>query len=79
MGCRIIVGHEQGSDREIAALFCSTSGTVFGPLFHEGEDQAEAFLSFLKASGVDDPRRLSVPKLMDFYGQFVRQPAATEA
>lgn len=42
---------------EIAALYCSTSGVAFGPLFHDGDDsagryhdadeRAEAFLRWL--------------------------------
>jgi hypothetical protein len=61
MGQRIIVGKEQGSDREVAVLFDSTSGWAFGPVIeeddqgHSAEDQLEAFLAWLEdaAGGTD--------------------------
>lgn len=67
MGVRIITGHEAGSTRELAVLFCSTDGRAFGPVFgvthtpgraRDALDTAEAFLRWCDARGIDDVRRL---------------------
>lgn len=57
MGCRIMVGTEQGTDREMAVLFDSVTGTAFGPTFGSVEE-AEAYVKWL-ASVAIDPRQLS--------------------
>jgi hypothetical protein len=63
MGCRIIVGREQGSDREVAVLFCSTTGIAFGPVFAEDslncndpENEAERFIKWLEGHPMKTPR-----------------------
>lgn len=55
MGCRIIVGTEQGSDITKAVLFDSVKGWAFGPTF-DSEEEAEAFIGFCQPV---DPRSLS--------------------
>lgn len=58
MGCRIFVGHECGSDREQAYLWCSTTERCFGPAF-ESEEDADAFLEWCER----DPRRYTEAEL----------------
>lgn len=64
MGQRIIIGHEQGSEHEVAVLFDSVTGWAFGPVFDErdgiaGEDRLEAFLDWLEgAAGTTDLRSM---------------------
>jgi len=55
MGVRIFVGHQDGDDREQAVLFCSTTDTVFGPFFEDGEE-AEMFLEWCEDACKGDPR-----------------------
>lgn len=66
MGCRILIGHEQGSTREVACLFDSVTETAFGPLFREvevsdvelaPEEVAEAFMEWLESH----PHEYGVP------------------
>lgn len=68
MGCRILIGHEQGDDRDKAVLFCSTSMWAFGPVF-ESEEQAERFLKWCPV----DPRKYTKGELMPRWAEFIRQ------
>jgi hypothetical protein len=38
MGTRTLVGHEAGSDKPLAVLFCSTTMIAFGRVIHGDED-----------------------------------------
>lgn len=71
MGCRILVGCEQGTERESAVLFCSTSGIAFGPLM-QSEEEAEAFIAYCGQHG-GDPRKFSSKELMDLWDQFFKE------
>ena len=57
MGVRIFVGRESGSSEldEQAVLFCSTTDTVFGPFFEDGEE-AEMFLEWCEDACKGDAR-----------------------
>ena len=66
MSCRILVGHEQGSTREIACFFSSNDDWAFGPVFMDGETEAEEFMEFL---GVD-PRGFTQEQLEARYVDF---------
>lgn len=76
MGCRIIVGHEAGSDHEIALLYCSTSGWAFGPVIgvdelgelrgQDAHDIAQAFCNFIPG----DPRSYRDAEIARFWDQF---------
>ena len=69
MGCRIIIGKQQSWDGEEAAvLFCSTTGTAFGPVMGS-EEEAQAFIEFCPG----DPRNYPVTELMNMYADFCRQ------
>lgn len=89
MGCRILIGHEAGCDREIACLFCSTTQVVFGPIFDgeydpsgdgDAHDEADSFLTWLEkhpsAIGRTDARVYSAPELSSRYDEFCKEVAA---
>lgn len=57
MGCRIMVGREDGTEREMAVMFDSVTGWAFGPTFHSGE-MAMAFARWVESAGTD-PRVLT--------------------
>lgn len=73
MGIRIIVGHEAGSKRACAVMFCSVDGRAFGPVFNataypdgserDPHDTIEAFCAWLAARGVSDARKVSADTL----------------
>ena len=65
MGVRIIESNRAMDN--YAVLYCSTSMWAFGPVFHEGYDEAQAFLDWL---GVD-PRGLSESELQEKYREFL--------
>ncbi|MDE2469448.1 MAG: hypothetical protein KGL35_12055 [Bradyrhizobium sp.] len=79
MGTKILVGREQGSSREIACLFCSSDDWVFGPVFMDGEEEAEEFLTFIAelpqedGRGPRDPRAFKAEELERLYTEFCRQ------
>jgi len=82
MGVRILYddGRRGGYSGSQAALYCSTSGVAFGPVFSEGDskdadERAEAFLRFLNG----DPRRLSDTELQLKYSEWLVQEAAQYA
>jgi hypothetical protein len=56
----------------VVALFDSTSGWAFGPVF-EDADQAEAFLKFAADCEERDVRLLANHELRSFYGAFLAQ------
>ena len=60
MGVRI-------SDPRHVCLYCSTSGTAFGPVFADSLE-AEEFLGWLPAG--DDPRDMRDDKLLSLYQQW---------
>ena len=68
MGCRILIGHEQGDDHDKAVLFCSTSMWAFGPVF-ESEEQAERFLKFCPV----DPRKYTNGELVMMWSEFLKE------
>jgi hypothetical protein len=73
MGCRIMHDREQN----IAALYCSTTDTAFGPLFNDGEhweadERAEAFLRWLRI----DPRKFDESHLQERYSAWLAQEDA---
>lgn len=57
MGCRIMVGNEEGTEREMAVMFDSVTGWAFGPTFSSGE-VCEAYMRWLASAGTD-PRELT--------------------
>lgn len=71
MGCRIIVGHEDGCDGERALLYCSTSEWAFGPVFYSADD-ARAFRAWCFAR-YGDPRTLDANRLEVVHGEWVRE------
>jgi hypothetical protein len=79
MGCRIMHDREQN----IAALYCSTTDTAFGPVFNDGEqweadERAEAFLRWMQRSCVKsgDPRALDDSELHTAYSTWLAQEDA---
>ena len=74
MGVRIIQGDGTG-DGDYAVLYCSTSGTAFGPLFRD-HDEAQAFLDWMGES--DDPRRYSSSELHEKFSEFREDAAQAE-
>lgn len=52
MGCRIIIGREQGTENEVAVLFDSVTMTAFGPVFRPAA-LAEVYLNWELSRGVD--------------------------
>ena len=73
MGVHIIEGHEPGSDRTMAVLFCSTSGIAFGPVFDDADD-ASRFLEWLDEiqKVPRDPRSLGNTELMAYYEHYLK-------
>lgn len=76
MGCRIILGHEEGSKRDVCVLFCSTMGLAFGPLIYDFESVhywlsahgvAEHFLKWLP----EDARTYQSDELTSRYAAFL--------
>lgn len=69
MGVRTIFDRSE----ELAALYCSTSGWAFGPIFHgpAADEQAQSFLDWLNC----DPRHLPDLLLRDakseWHGMYV--------
>lgn len=60
------------------ALFCSTSGVAFGPVF-DTEDEAERFLEWLGARDGRDPRLIREFELVELYQTFEsREPTDVE-
>jgi hypothetical protein len=78
MGCRIMVGREQGCEYgEMAVLFCSTTGVAFGPTFEDGDEhdageRAEAFCRWLQV----DARRFTEVELQGKYSEWLAQEPA---
>lgn len=71
MGVRILKGYG-----DMAALYCSTSGVAFGPVFsddddHTADERAEAFCRFLK----QDARSFSDSELQLKYSAWLVQEA----
>jgi hypothetical protein len=67
MGVRIIANDDD------AAIYCSTTGQAFGPIFHanaadDAETVAQAFLDWLAPM---DARRLTADELNDAYGAWL--------
>jgi len=82
MGVRILYDDGRRSDYSgsQAALYCSTSGVAFGPIFHNDKDKdaderADAFLRWLPT----DPRQFSDAELMAKYSEWLAQEAAQYA
>jgi hypothetical protein len=73
MSTRIITGDADG--RPGAAFFDSVTGLAFGHIFESGEE-AEAFLEYLTAQGVD-PRALDADVLTDRWLAWRARWAAT--
>lgn len=67
MGCRIL------SDRadENAALYCSTTGVAFGPIFSDEGDGAEAEAELFCKWVEVDPRRLTDSALQAKYSEWL--------
>ena len=73
MGCRILHDHDQ----DLAALYCSTTGVAFGPVFGDSDvdpfpdayERAEAFLRWLPM----DPRVLDDGTLQLKYSEWLAQ------
>jgi len=68
MGVRVLYDR---NDR-MAALYCSTTGKAFGPIFHDRDitdaiELAENFLQWLEK----DARKYSDSELMDEYNRFM--------
>ena len=77
MGVRILIGQEQGSSIDMACLFCSVTGTVFGPIIYgvkdlAAEDVAEQFLDW-HWKNYHDPRRASGYELEKRYMRFRKE------
>ncbi len=74
MGVRILVGLYDGT-KQAAALVCSTTGTVFGPLIEgeEPEERAEAFITFVREKLAVDPRQLCDKAMSDAWEWFERE------
>lgn len=68
MGCRIMVGSEEGSNNTQAILFCSTSMVCFGPVM-DSPETADAFCEFVDG----DPRSSPIDELMDDWNQFCEE------
>jgi hypothetical protein len=64
MGCRTLV-LEDGR----AVLHCSTTETVFGPIWKD-EDEADAFVLWLRDAHNSDPRRETATNLEHMRHQF---------
>ena len=74
MGCRLIVGVEQGTEQHMAVLFDSTDGIVFGPVIRgeterEALERGERFIDSLEG----DPRRLTDVELSLAYWLFCQR------
>lgn len=69
MGCRIIEGHEAGSNIELVCFYNSVTGIVFGPTMNN-VDQAKRFIGWLEQH---DPRLYPVSELLELYDQFCRE------
>ena len=70
MGCRILVGHEQGYNWvEQACFFDSVTGTVFGLLMND-EEEAESFQEWVKKKFDKDLRQLTHAQFEDYLGIF---------
>jgi hypothetical protein len=72
MGCRILVGQEQGTDTESAVMFDSVSGFAFGPLM-DSEDEAELFIQHCREDHGKDPRSFSDAELSEIWANFAKQ------
>ena len=59
-----------GSPLRESALYDSTTGWAFGPVF-EDEGQAQRFLEFAAEQDEQDVRRLSEASLKKLHGEFV--------
>lgn len=71
MGCRVIVGKEEsGNGPGCAVLYCSVSGTAFGPLL-DNEFEAAGFIGWLK----EDPRWYTDGDLVDKLAEFRKREA----
>ena len=77
MGCRIL------TDGDKACYYDSVTGTAFGPVFDDGEEEAEAFITYLEQFPAErlvghaqrqssDPRAYGDNELTVHYGNFVR-------
>ena len=73
MGCRLIIGSEQGCHDDRAVFFCSTTEVAFGPVFRpegdwDAQEHAEKFEEWLKGhptivtSGISYERETSDPR-----------------
>jgi hypothetical protein len=77
MGVRILYddGRRSEYSGSQAALYCSTTGIAFGPVFsddhqRDADERVEAFLRFIKAA---DPRSYSHAEIMAKYSEFLAQ------
>ena len=82
MGVRILYddGRRGGYSGSQAALYCSTSGVAFGPIFHndherDADERAEAFLRWLPT----DPRKYDDAELQSKYSEWLTQEPAQYA
>ncbi len=73
MGVHLLAGHQDGGHgREACAMYDSTSGRAFGPLF-DSADHAENFLAFASENDVHDVRRISEAKLEGLYSKWLKE------
>lgn len=70
MGTRTMVGHEAGSDKPLAVLFCSTTMIAFGRVIHGDVDDMQAFLDWYEPQW-GDPRRADVATLVERQGEWL--------
>lgn len=70
MGTRTLVGHEAGSDKPLAVLFCSTTMIAFGRVIHGDEDDMQAFLDWYEPQW-GAPRRADVATLVERQGEWL--------
>lgn len=68
MGVRLVVGHENGTDIPLIAMFDSVTGFAFGPTFRSVED-ALSFLALLSR----DARLYSQRALAAAYQRWCRR------
>ena len=67
MGCRVLYDR----DEEMAALYCSTSGVAFGPLFHPTADETAGEVAERYLDSHRDPRHLSERDLAESVARFL--------
>lgn len=73
MGCRIIVGNQEGSDGvSCAVFFDSTKMVAFGPVMGS-QEEAEAFMKWLTDQGENEPREQTEKELIGFHAKFAQE------